>query len=196
MAHQTQANKLTAKDLLNEIQKCHKGISDLKNMVQDLNDKIDKIQSNPPGSTEPRDALSAFIGEDQYIQGVILELVPKKLLHIFEGSDKRCHGVGIPGHKNNLPFMEWCRVILKEYVYHTASIMSGQKKGEVLQKLARNMFRVMKSFNIHSPFPASVDFLQSRLDRKYTDWLKNEKKRGRENNDDGMNLISLLFFTS
>ena len=51
----------------------------------------------------------------------------------------------------------------------------------------------MRSFEVKSPFPADVAFIYGRLDRKYTDWLKNERKRARDVNQEGK--ILLLFST-
>ncbi len=89
--------------------------------------------------------------------------------------------------------MVWCRLVLKEFVYHTDAEMKGQKKGEILQKLARNMFRVMRSYEVHAPFPADVEFICSRLDRKFTDWQKYERKRARETKEETSNYeISII----
>ena len=68
-----------------------------------------------------------------------LELAPPKLIQLFKEQDKRCHGVGISGHVNNLVFMEWSPLLLAEFVYHTGVDMSGTRKKEILQKIARNV---------------------------------------------------------
>ena len=93
-----------------------------------------------------------------------LELIPPKLLQLFEGPDKRCHGVGIHNHLNNLPFTEWCRLVLQEFVYPDAFELIGMRKKEVSQKVSRNMFRVMRSYEVKTPLPADESFIYSRLD--------------------------------
>ena len=68
-----------------------------------------------------------------------------------------------------------------------------REQKNLYKKIARNMFRVMRTFEVSSPFPADVAFIYSRLDRKYTDWLKNERKRARDVNQEGK---ILLFFST
>jgi hypothetical protein len=171
--------KITAKNMFEGIKSCNQNVMNIQETLKIILKEIEIIK-NKQTNAVPSNGMSSFADNDNCVQDVCLELTPPKLLAIFKAQDKRCHGVGIPGHANNLVFMEWCRLVLAEFVYHTAVDMSGTRKKEILQKIARNMFRVMKSFDVQSPFPADVHFIYGRLDRKYTDWLKNERKRARE----------------
>ena len=102
----------------------------LKNILK----KIEIIKNNQSDAV-PSNSMSSFADNDNCVQTVCLELTPPKLLAIFKQQGKRCHGVGIPGHANNLVFMEWCRLVLAEFVYHNGIDMSGTRKKEILQKL-------------------------------------------------------------
>jgi hypothetical protein len=182
--------KISLKSMLHETRLCNRGISKIQETLKNVVNEIENIKTKQADAA-PSSAISGFASDDQYVQAVCLELAPVKLIQIFKQQDKRCLGVGTPGHANNIPFMEWCRLLLAEFVYHTGVDMSGTRKKEILQKIARNMYRVMKSFDVQSPFPADVSFIYGMLDRKYTDWLKNERKLARQ-----QGIILLLFFTN
>jgi hypothetical protein len=170
------SDKITAKTMLSEIKSCNRGTLNLQETLQKIVQEIEIIKSKQ-GDVVGTGATSG----DANIQEVCKELAPNKLIELFQKQDKRCFAVGISGHANNLFFMDWCRACLREFVYHTGVDMTGTRKKEILQKLARNMFRVMRSFDISSPFP-DVAFIYERLDRKYTDWSRNERKRARNGN--------------
>jgi hypothetical protein len=182
--------KISSRSMLAEIRSCNRGIYKIQETLKNVVKEIENIKTMQADAV-PSSSMSGFASDDLCVQSVCLELAPVKLIQIFEQQDKRCLGVGIPGHANNIPFMEWCRLLLAEFVYHTGVDMSGTRKKEIIQKIARNMYRVMKSFDVQSPFPADVSFIFGRLDRKYTDWLKNERKRARE-----QGIILLLFSTT
>jgi hypothetical protein len=135
----------TLRQLLAEIRNCNKVVKEGQESIVEMRADIDKLLSQQDRGVVDGSRVSVIVYEDNFVFETCRDLVPEKLIKVFEGDDKRLHGIYSKGQKTHLLFMKWCRDALRLLVYtaNKEKFMTNEAKKAAILTVAKSMLRVM-----------------------------------------------------